>query len=100
MSDDIVHAVGGPNESELAQLRTRETRVAAVLERAGFVTSLGEPLALLAGDLVAVLDGGGGVADIVRNLQAAAAPASSYVPPAERFAAVADAIVAAYWSVG
>jgi hypothetical protein len=57
VSDDIVHAVGGPNESELAQLRTRETRVAAVLERAGFVTGLGEPLALLAGDLVAVLGG-------------------------------------------
>jgi hypothetical protein len=80
--DDVVHAVDGPDESDLAQLRERENRVAAVLEQARFVTGLGEPLDLLAGDLVAVLDSGGGLADIVRNLQASAAPASSYVPPA------------------
>ena len=98
--DDTVHAAGDRGADDPEWVRLRERRVEQVLRRANFAAHLGESLAQVAGDLVALLDGGGGTAGVVRSLQAAAAPAGSYIPPAEQSTALAAAVVAACESVG
>jgi hypothetical protein len=63
-----------------------------LLENAHFATGLGEPLSEVAGDLVALTNGRAILGDVVRHLQAAAAPASAFIPPASDFAGLAAEI--------
>jgi hypothetical protein len=65
-----------------------------LLEQANFATGLGEPLSQVAGDLVELTDGPSELADVVQHLQAAAAPASAYIPPTSQFTTLAAEIYA------
>ena len=102
MSDDMVHAVWErpPDDPEFLLIRKREQALEGVLAEAGFVTGLGEPLDDAAQWLVAVLDGQADLETVIRELQAWAAPPSSYIPPREQFVALATALVDAYTRAG
>lgn len=102
MSDDMVNAVWErpPDDPEFLLIRKREQVLEDVLARAQFAPGLGEPLAEAAEWLVAVLDGNADLETVIRELQAWAAPASSYIPPREQFVALATALVDAYSQAG
>jgi hypothetical protein len=87
-------SLAGPPPPE--QLR-REAALRGALQAAGHRSGLAPTdLAWLAGDLVALLDGGGSVEDIAKHLQADSTAASSDLPTAESFAALAESLVALY----
>jgi hypothetical protein len=91
MKDFIVSFASGPFPDGPDQQFDRDLSRATerLLENAHFATGLGEPLSQVAGDLVALTDGRATRGDVVRHLQAAAAPASAYIPPASDFEALA-----------
>jgi hypothetical protein len=64
-----------------------------LLNAANFPTGLGEPLSDVAYLLVILTENGGDLADVIQHLQAFAAPASAYIPPAAQFSALAAAIL-------
>jgi len=94
MRDFIVSRVTGPAPDGPEQRFRRELEVATerLLEQAHFETGLGEPLSQVAGDLVELTAGPADLADVIHHLQAAAAPASAYIPPASQFSSLAAEI--------
>jgi hypothetical protein len=94
MRDILVSRVSGPAPDRPDERFRQELALATerLLEQAHFATGLGEPLSQVAGNLVELTDGPAELADVVRHLQAAAAPASAYIPPASQFAALAAEI--------
>jgi hypothetical protein len=89
-----------PDDPLFLLIRKREQPLEDVLARAKLVPGLGEPLGEAARWLVAVLDGNADVETVMRELQAWAAPPSSYIPPPEEFVGLAIALVEAHAQAG
>jgi hypothetical protein len=96
MRDFMVSHVSGPAPDRPDERFRHDLAVATerLLEQANFATGLGEPLSQVAGDLVELTDGPTELAHVVQHLQAAAAPASAYIPPASQFTTLAAEIYA------
>jgi hypothetical protein len=94
MRDFIVSHVTGSAPEEPDEQFRRDLAVSTerLLERALFATGLGEPLSQVADELVELTAGRANLADVVHHLQAAAAPASAYIPPASQFGSLAAEI--------
>ena len=88
----LQHGPVPPDREDLAR-HALAALTAEVFRKAGFVTGLGKPLNEVGYLLALLTENGGQLVDVVQHLQAFAAPASAYIPPAEQFASVAAAII-------
>lgn len=96
MADFIVSYVSGPAPDRPDEQFRRELarRTERLLAKAQFSTGMGEPLSDVAENLVELTSGPCELVDVVQHLQAAAAPASAYIPPASEFSTLAAEIYA------
>lgn len=94
-SDYIISVQHGPvpPDPDDASRHALAAATADLLRNAGFITGLGEPLIEMGYSLALLTESGGQLADVVQHLQAFAAPAGAYIPPAEQFAPLAAAII-------